>query len=607
MSAHQVAPAQESYVDVLIVGAGPAGVMCANALVGAGVNVRIIDKRPEGVLAGQADGCQPRTLEILHSYGLADQLFKEGSRVYRTTNHDQSPDGRLKVRTRLSPLMPAPNARWSFGVGLSQGRIETIFETSMRAKGLTIERATVPVSLKMSEQTNDLVDAHCYVNKVVIERIDDPGHSEVVHAKFVLGADGAHSWVRKTLGIGAEGAMTDSVWGVIDLLPDTDFPDVRNLSYCHSSEGTLFTIPREDDLIRIYVPQSNDSQVIDPETGRADKNRSSPEKILNQARKILHPYRMNVKDNRIDWWTIYVVGQRVAERYSLNDRALIAGDACHTHSPKAGQGMNAALGDSHNLAWKLAYVLKGWAKLSLLRTYESERRNFAKDLIDFDKEWSKLFIAKRQPSNDSDALTQDEFVHMTLKFNSFVTGIGIRYFPSAIVNPQYQGLASKLIVGERVIPQTFVCAADGRPVEIQDMLPADSRFKILVFGGDIAVTGDLNAFKEALIAMNLSASFIERFGHDGAVFDVLCFSSGKQQDVGYADFPMFYRSHWTKAFLDEVDMTGREGGGGYEKYGIDPHDGAVVVVRPDGHIGMIAPLSILGVEEITEYFEGFLI
>ncbi|KAI9062565.1 hypothetical protein FKP32DRAFT_1677098 [Trametes sanguinea] len=607
MTVHQNTTAQESYVDVLIVGAGPAGVMCANALVNAGVNVRIVDKRPKGLLSGQADGLQPRTLEILQSYGLADQMFKEGSYIQRVATYEPTPDGGLK-RTRLSAAMSAPNARWSFGIGLSQNRVEDVFIASMEAKGLKLERATIPTLLKMSEQTDDIsTDPQSYVNTVMLERVGDKGPPEIVHAKFVLGADGAHSWVRKVLDIDAEGSMTNSVWGVIDMLPDTDLPDIRNMTYVHSSEGMLFIIPRERDLIRIYVQQPNDSDVIDPATGRADKNKSSPEKILAQVRKILHPYRMEVKDNLIDWWTIYVVGQRVAERYSVNDRTLIAGDACHTHSPKAGQGMNAALGDSHNLAWKLTYVLNGWAKMSLLRTYESERRKFAKDLIEFDKQWSKLFIAKRQSSEHPDGVTHEQFIGMMKKFNSFVSGIGIRYSPSTIVNPQHQAIASNMIVGERVIPQIFICAADGRPMEIHDLLPADSRFKILVFGGDIAATEDLKTLREFVEDSNRPESFLNRFGRDGAVFDVLCFSSGKQETINYADFPPFYRSHWSKAFLDEVDMTGRLGGGGYEKYGIDPHAGAVVVVRPDGYTGMVAPLSAHGVEEITAFFNEFLL
>lgn len=131
--------------------------------------------------------------------------------------------------------------------------------------------------------------------------------------------------MRKTLGIEAEGSTTGpvlsfslfvaavltwlatgAIWGVVDLLPDTDLPDVRCMTYIHSEHGTMFIIPRERDLIRLYIQQPDDSEVIDPTTGRVDKNRSSPEKILAQAQKMLHPYHLNIKDGHINWWTIYV-------------------------------------------------------------------------------------------------------------------------------------------------------------------------------------------------------------------------------------------------------------------------------------------------------------
>ena len=90
------------------------------------------------------------------------------------------------------------------------------------------------------------------------------------------------------------------------MVPDTDFPDIRVNSIVHSTFGTLFTIPREHDQVRLYIQQGTDSDVIDPSTGRVDKNRTSPDKILAQARKILKPYRLDIKEGNIPWWTVYV-------------------------------------------------------------------------------------------------------------------------------------------------------------------------------------------------------------------------------------------------------------------------------------------------------------
>ena len=89
-------------------------------------------------------------------------------------------------------------------------------------------------------------------------------------------------------------------------LPDTDFPDFRTKSFVRSDHGTVFIIPRENDMIRVYIQQGPDSDVVDPATGRADKNRTSPEKLMAQGQKILQPYRMEIKDGKVVWWTVYV-------------------------------------------------------------------------------------------------------------------------------------------------------------------------------------------------------------------------------------------------------------------------------------------------------------
>ena len=96
------------------------------------------------------------------------------------------------------------------------------------------------------------------------------------------------------------------MWGVLDFVPETNYPDFRVHSFAQSHEGTIMFIPREGDLLRLYIQQGPDSDIIDPATGRADKSRTSPAKILAQAQKILKPYRMEIKDGEVDWWTVYV-------------------------------------------------------------------------------------------------------------------------------------------------------------------------------------------------------------------------------------------------------------------------------------------------------------
>lgn len=600
---------KESRVDVLIIGAGPSGLMCANALAGAGVDFRIIDNRPVGVAAGQADGIQPRTIEVLQSYGLADSLLKDGAQMYLCAFYNPGPDGGIE-RTGRAPDVTAPSARYPFKITIDQGSIESLFIESLKSQGISVDRPMAPSSLEISQDPEELLDPSTYPVKVVLDHIlpsDDTAEQEIVHAKFVLGADGAHSWVRKTLGFTMDGEQTDYIWGVIDFVPDTNFPDIRNRAAIHSLNGSCMIIPREGDKVRFYL-QMSDKDVMDPETGRIDKRKVTAENLINTARKTFYPYEVN-QPKEVDWCSIYIIGQRVASNFSKHERVFIAGDACHTHSPKAGQGMNASMNDTHNLGWKLAQVLRGRADISLLKTYELERRKYAQDLIDFDREFSALFSGKPRTSDNEEGVTHEQFLRAFQASGGFSSGIGVHYTPSAIVDTAHQGSAPNIIIGERMLPQIFVRAADARPVDIQDMLPADTRFKLLLFVG-LLTPEKLTSVRRLAEEMQLPTSFLQKYGYptEGkaqSMFDIIPITAGQKDDVNFLDLPLVFRSHWSKVLIDDTDVTGRLGGGAYSRFGIDEKEITIVVVRPDGYVGTIAPSTAL--ESLDKYFGSFLI
>ncbi|PCH36417.1 hypothetical protein WOLCODRAFT_28542 [Wolfiporia cocos MD-104 SS10] len=594
---------KESDVDVLIIGAGPAGLMCANALANFGVNVRIVDQRPVKVAAGHADGIQPRTTEVFQSYGLAERLLREGNLVNRAAFYNPGPNGGIECTERSRGFF-TPTARYPFEVTLHQGGIEAIFLDSMTALGVHVERPVVPTSIELSAIDAELKDPNSHAVKVVLKHLDAAAtegatETEIVHAKFVLGADGAHSWVRKSLGIAMEGEQTDYIWGVLDFVPNTDFPDIRNFCAVHSRNGSCMVIPREGDTVRLYV-QLSDADVRDAATGRVDKDKFSPERILDVAHRSLTPFTI-AAPHGVEWWTLYIIGQRVASKYSVQERVFIAGDACHTHSPKAGQGMNASMHDSHNLAWKLTHVIRGWAGLSLLKTYEFERRKYALELIAFDKRFSALFSGKPRTDEDADGVTHEEFLEAFETFGLFMSGIGVYYAPSVLTRMTHQSSAHGLVIGQRLHPHIFVRAADARPVDIHDMLPADGRFGVAVFAGDADT--HIAALARSLDA--LLRRYAEQRGGVAAVFNVFTVLAQSKDDVNYTDVPELLRPHWSKVLLDDTDMFGRSGGGGYDAYGIDRARGAVVIVRPDGFVGTVAPLEDLS--EIDEYFSSFMV
>ncbi|EIW83429.1 hypothetical protein CONPUDRAFT_164380 [Coniophora puteana RWD-64-598 SS2] len=595
----------ESFVDVLIIGAGPAGVMCATALASAGVKVRVIDKRDTRLGTGQADCTEPRTTEVLHSYGLSDRLLRESVQLHMAAFYSPGEQGGIKCTDRKPDM--APTARFPFKLALNQAAVEAIFLDSMKANGLEVDLSIAPTSITFDEAK--LSDPTAHAVKVTLQHLETsptPGRKETVNAKFVLGADGAHSWVRKALGITMDGDQTEHIWGAVDLVPDTDFPDIRNRSTIHSVNGSIMIIPRENNMVRLYVQLSN-QDVVDPSTGRVDKNRMTPDKLMAVAQQSFLPYVLkDAKD--INWWTVYIIGQRVASKFSAHERVFIAGDACHTHSPKAGQGMNASINDSHNLAWKLVHVIRGWADLSLLKSYEFERQKYAQDLINFDKTHSELFSAKPKTKSFEDGVSHEDIVKAFKTFQGFASGVGIQYSESAWIDAKHQSCAPNLIIGQRMLPQVFIRASDFCPYDIQDYLLSDARFKVLVFAGNINDKAQLAKVHKLAEELEKPTSFLRKYLKDGqnveSKFGVVTITAKTEGLVNSLGLPALFRPHWTKVLTDDKDVAQATGGGAYDRFGIAQDKATLVIVRPDGFVGTIAPASRF--EDVNKYFAGFM-
>lgn len=154
--------------------------------------------------------------------------------------------------------------------------------------------------------------------------------TEMVKAKYVLGADGAHSWVRNQLGFSLEGDSTDYIWGVLDIVPITDFPDIRMRCAIHSaSSGSIMVIPRENKLVRLYIQLISTAKMEKEGGAKVDRSHITPDLILQSAQKIITPYTLTYQ--KLDWWTAYQIGQRVGNHFSAKERIFLAGDAVHTH------------------------------------------------------------------------------------------------------------------------------------------------------------------------------------------------------------------------------------------------------------------------------------
>lgn len=269
------------------------------------------------------------------------------------------------------------------------------------------------------------------------------------------------------------GDSTDVVWGVMDIYPRTNFPDIRRKSTIRSNSGNLLLIPREGgSLVRFYIELAHGTLAKDVRL----------EDLHSAARRIFQPYTLDIADTF--WWSAYSIGQRLSDHFSKDNRIFLTGDACHTHSPKAGQGMNVSLQDGYNIGWKLAAVLKGQASPELLKTYNIEREKVAAELIDFDRAFTKLFSMK---VDHMSGYTSKYFAEQFIKSRQYTAGLSSRYDDSIITSAEHskQELATNLEVGMRFPSSQVVRFCDEKEMQFAKALSADGRWRIVVFAGNI--------------------------------------------------------------------------------------------------------------------------
>jgi phenol 2-monooxygenase len=287
------------------------------------------------------------------------------------------------------------------------------------------------------------------------------------------GCDGAHSTVRRSLGYKMVGDSTDAVWGVMDIYPRTNFPDIRKKATLHSDAGNILIIPREGgSMVRFYIELPHGTAAKDVKL----------EDLHLAAQRIFQQYKLDIADTF--WWSAYSIGQRLADHFSKDNRVFLTGDACHTHSPKAGQGMNTSLQDGYNMGWKLAAIFKGQASPDLLKTYNIEREKVAADLIDFDRYFSKLFAMKVR--NDG-SVSPSHFSEQFIKTGRYTAGLTATYNDSSITSASRskQNLATGIVVGMRFPSVQVVRFCDAKAMQLVRALPADGRWRIVIFAGEI--------------------------------------------------------------------------------------------------------------------------
>jgi 2-polyprenyl-6-methoxyphenol hydroxylase-like FAD-dependent oxidoreductase len=334
--------------DVVVVGAGPTGLALACGLRAAGVAVRVVDKAPRPAVTSRALGLQPRGVEVLDRLGALGDLPQRAMPIRQVV---VTVEGRELARLQIGLSMERLGGRP--GLIMSQAEIEATLRDRLAELGGTIEWSRGVAALDANADG-------------VSVRLDDDSR---IDAGWVVGADGAHSVVRKALGVGFPGVPLVERFLLADVHADVDRPRDAASVWMHGTQLlAAFPLPG-DDLWRVMAPAP-------PEMG-ADPR---PDNIVDYLATRLADEAGGVV-RTVDWTSVFRIQRRLADTYR-SGRVLLAGDAAHIHSPLGGQGMNTGIGDAENLAWKLALVINGRANDSLLDTYEAERRPIAQDVLE---------------------------------------------------------------------------------------------------------------------------------------------------------------------------------------------------------------------------------
>lgn len=444
-------------LDVLVVGAGPTGLSLAAQLQTFGVRFRLIDRAPERVHESRALAVQARTLELFQTIGLGQKLVERGNPSARLFLHLGQ---QVAAQVQLGKF-GARDTRFPFILFVSQATTESLLEERLHSNGTGVERGTELIAFG---QADELV--HCRLRH-------SDGHEENVDTRYLVGCDGAHSAVRKLAGIPFEGDayLQDFMLGDVEI----DGALQSGALHSFAGAGVAMFFPLGHPATWRVIAMSGDQAKAGRQRQTASHELATSALSLGELQSVVDGLTgggLRLRDPA--WLTHFRLHHRQATRYRAN-RAFLAGDAAHIHSPVGAQGMNTGIQDAWNLGWKLAFVVRGAAPVSFLDTYEAERWPVGYFLLRYTDRAFGVFVRVMGPGRITGWFRRNVAARVVpLAFSSqrlrtamfrFVSELGIRYRESPAVREGEPRLQVGPRAGDR-LPDAEV-SRDGRRAYLQ--------------------------------------------------------------------------------------------------------------------------------------------
>ncbi|MFA0811920.1 FAD-binding protein [Microbulbifer epialgicus] len=371
--------------DIMIVGAGPVGLMCHYLAQRCGLSSIIVDKSDGPLQVGRADALNARTLQLLEIAEIFDDLYPLGKPCNTSSVWA---DGNF-VSRQSSWWEELEGCFHKHFLMLGQAFVENLLDKKLKKIGAGVKRLTSIENIEVKH--------HGCLSTLT--------NGEKIYSRYLIGTDGSRSFVRSHFSIPFEIIRPQITWMVIDGILDTNFPKVPEIIVFQTDTSDVAWIPREGEIDRFYI--------------RMDTKNFTIQEAIEKINNAMKPHRLSFKE--IVWSSQFSVKESVAESFFIQERIFLAGDASHIHSVNGGQGLNTGIADAFNLMWKLNMVINYGTNVDLLKTYEDERQPVAKSVIESS---GKLVRSTKHSKSGTHAR---DYVKIVQEYAGNITGMGIRY------------------------------------------------------------------------------------------------------------------------------------------------------------------------------------